>query len=244
MTLGTVGGGRRRRGPPITRRIAVWVLALVVILVAAYISFRQAASIATSEVAEMRVEQEELERELDNITLQNAGLLTALDEEQARAASLREQYQLDIPDAQTKAMLDALRERREAGVDPERLVEVIAGAQNQWECATGPETKRFVIQTPVNDGANDQVVFANGTVTVTGTGVSVRNPAGLPEAWFDAGQPVTLTFTRIGGEFTDVTGVLPLHHSLVFGTEIYRFSIVEAETLSFVSVTVQICTYP
>lgn len=226
------------------RRVAVWLVALAAILGAAYISFRQAASIATSEVAEMRVEQEQLERELDNITLQNAGLLTALEEEQARAAALREQYQLDIPDAQTKAMLDALRERREAGVEPERLVEVIAGAQNEWECAAGPELKRFVIQTPVNDGANDQVVFADGTVTVTGTGLSVRNAEGLPEAWFDAAQPVTLTFTRIGGESTDVTGILPLHHSLVFGAKIYRFSIVEAEALSFVAVTAQICAYP
>ena len=244
MTTLSGYGGRRRRGPPITRRVTVWVLALGFIFGAAYLSFRQAASLATRQVADIRIELEQLERELDNITLQNAGLLTALEEEQTRAGALREQYELDIPDAQTKAMLDALQERREAGIDAERLVEVIAGAQNEWVCAAGPETKRFVIQTPVNDGANDQAAFANGTVTVTGTGISVRNAEGLPEAWFEAAQPVTLTFTRIGGETTDITGILPLHHSLVFGAEIHRFSITTADTLSFVSVTAQVCAFP
>ena len=243
MTLSGYSG-RRRRGPPITRRVTVWVIAFAVILGAAYVSFRQAASLATKQVAEMRLEQELLERELDAMTLKNAGLQTALEEEQGRAADLREQYELDIPDGETKAMLDALRERREAGVEAERLTEVIAGAQNEWECAEGPETRRFVIQTPVNDGANDQAAFANGMVTVTGTGISVLSGNGLPEAWFNAGEPVTLTFTRIGGESTDVTGILPLHHSLVFGAEIYRFSIIEADTLSFVAVTGQVCAFP
>ena len=243
MTLNGYGG-RRRRGPPTTRRVLVWVVALGVILGAAYISFRQAASLATSQVAEMRVDQELLERELEDMTLKNSGLQTALEDEQGRAAAMREKYELAIPDAETEAMLDALRERREAGIAAERLTEVIAGAQNDWTCPTDPETKRFVIQTPVNDGANDQAAFANGTVTVTGTGISVLSAGGLPEAWFNAGEPVTLTFTRIGGESTDVTGVLPLHHSLVFGAEIHRFSIIETDTLSFVAVTGQVCAFP
>jgi hypothetical protein len=243
MTLNGYGG-RRRRGPPTTRRVLVWVVALVVILAAAYISFRQAASLATRQVAEMRVDQELLERELEDMTLKNAGLQTALEDEQGRAAAMREKYELVIPDAETEAMLDALRERREAGIAAERLTEVIAGAQNDWTCPTDSETKRFVIQTPVNDGANDQAAFANGTVTVTGTGVSVLSAGGLPEAWFNAGEPVTLTFTRIGGESTDLTGVLPLHHSLVFGAEIHRFSIIETDTLSFVAVTGQVCAFP
>ena len=245
MTLSGSGyGGRRRRGPPITRRALVWVVALIFILGAAYISFRQAASLATTQVAEMRGDQELLERKLDDLGLQNAGLQRALEDEQGRAAALREKYELAIPDAETEAMLDALRERREAGIDAERLTEVIAGAQNEWTCPIEAETKRFVIQTPVNNGANDQAAFANGTVTVTGTGISVLSADGLPEAWFNAGEPVTLTFTRIGGESTDVTGVLPLHHSLLFGAEIHRFSIIQADTLSFVAVTGQVCAFP
>jgi hypothetical protein len=224
--------------------VVAWVVALGFILGAAYISFRQAASLATAQVAEMRVDQELLERELNDMALKNAGLQTALEDEQGRAAAMREKYELAIPDAETEAMLDALRERREAGVAAERLTEVIAGAQNEWACPTEPETRRFVIQTPVNDGANDQAAFANGTVTVTGTGVSVLSEGGLPEAWFNAGKPVTLTFTRIGGESTDVTGVLPLHHSLVFGAEVHRFSIIKAETLSYVAVTGQVCVFP
>lgn len=243
MTLGNYSG-RRRRGPPLIQRILVWVFALIVILGAATFAYRQAASIATGQVKELQEKQDRMERELDNLMARNAGLRTALEEEQQRAADLREQYERDVPDAEIQALLEALRERREAGVAAERLTEVIAGALNQWDCETPPETKRFVIQTPVNDGANDQVNFANGTVTLTGTGVSVRSAEGLPEAWFDAAAPVTLTFTRIGGEATDVTGILPLHHSLVFGADIHRFSIVEAEPLSYVDVTNQICAYP
>jgi len=227
-----------------TKRVLVWVVALGFILGAAYISFRQAASLATVKVVEMRLDQELLERELDDIENRYKGLGQALEAAQAQIVAQREKYELAIPDAETEAMLDALRERREAGVAAERLTEVIAGAQNEWTCPLDPEIKRFVIQTPVNNGANDQAVFANGTVTVTGTGVSVLSEGGLPEAWFDEGEPVTLTFTRIGGEFTNVTGVLPLHHSLVFGLEIHRFTIIEADKLSFVSITGQVCAFP
>jgi hypothetical protein len=244
MTLSGNEYGGRRRGPPITRRVMVWVIAMAFIFGAAYISFRQAASLATSQVTEMRMDQDLLERKIDDMALKNAGLQTALEDEQGRAVGLRQKYELAIPDAETEGMLDALRERREGGIAVDRLTEVIAGARNEWTCLTEPETKRFVIQTPLNSGANQQAAFANGTVTVTGTGISVLSEGGLPEAWFDAGEPVTLTFTRIGGESTDIKGILPLHHSLLFGAEIHRFTVIKGDTLSFVDVTGQVCAFP
>lgn len=104
-------------------------------------------------------------------------------------------------------------------------------------------TRRFILQTPTTSGANDSVGFAEGFLTVTGTGMSKLTADGNPEAWFDPAQPVTIFFTHLGGEWTDVTGILPLHHSVVVNQTIQRFTIIASER-SFVNVTALVCAYP
>ena len=53
-----------------------------------------------------------------------------------------------------------------------------------------------------------------------------------PEAWFDPAKPVTVFFTRLGGETTSTVGVLPLHHAVVVGDLEYRFSVVAGSIIS------------
>ena len=140
-------------------------------------------------------------------------------------------------------MLRVIQERMANGVSRKRLAEVIALAQDRDICEPLPDTRRFVVQNPVYAGANDTVSFAENAIVVTATGESQVNAGGRPEAWFDPAKPVTVFFTRPGGETTSTAGVLPLHHAVVVADREYRFSII-AGNRSFAEITGHSCVYP
>ena len=84
--------------------------------------------------------------------------------------------------------------------------------------------------------------FADGRITVTGEGKNAVSPDGLPEGWFDPAQELSINLTTIGGESASVAGLLPLHTSLILGTDEYRFTVVEGAQ-SFVEVTADRCDF-
>ena len=245
MTLsgGYYGGGRRRSRTPATRRVLGWTVAVILILAAGLYAYRTGTVLATREAEELRASNAAFSDAVADLEQSNAGLLDALEEQQRRNLDLLEQYQQQIPDEAIQRIVDLVRGRLEAGVEVERMAEVVATAGAGWSCSAEPDSRRFVLQTPTTTGANDAVAFGNGTVTVTGTGNSAQDDGGRPLAWFDAARPVTLVFNRIGGDTSDVTGLLPLHHSVVVSDVIYRFSAVVGER-SFVNVVAVACEYP
>lgn len=245
MTLGSsyYGGGRRRGRTPVTRRIVGWTLAILLIGLAGVYAYRTGSALGTREAAALRAEMAVLTDTVTDLEQSNTGLRLALEEQQRRHRELAEQYQRDVPNETIQRVLELARGRLEAGVEAERLEELVAAIEPEWQCEGEPDSRRFVVQTPTTSGANDAVGFADGFITVTGTGVSTLNTEGQPLAWFDPAEPVTLVFTLIGGDATDITGILPLHHSVVVDQTIHRFSIVAGET-SFVNVVGIPCTYP
>ena len=140
-------------------------------------------------------------------------------------------------------MFDAVRERLDGGVEESRLAFVIGAAKNERDCTATPVTRRFVVKTPIYDGPNDSVSFAQSTITVAAEGRSATDEAGNPEAWFDPVLPITLSFTEIGGKRAEIKGVLPLHHAMVRGDTEYRFTVVRGDR-AFVDVTAEGCAYP
>lgn len=245
MTIGGsyYGGARRRGRAPAMRGVVGWTLAIILVLSAGIYAYRTGTVIAMQDADALRAELTVVTDAIADLEQSNTGLRLALEEQQRRNLELADQYQRDIPNETIRHILELTRGHLEAGVDPERLEEVIGAMPPEWRCESEPDSRRFVIQTPTTSGANDVVVFAGGLVTVRGAGVSKLNAEGLPLAWFDPAQPVTLVFTLMGGESTDVTGVLPLSHSVVVDQMIHRFSIVSGET-SFVKVTGIPCSYP
>ncbi len=115
--------------------------------------------------------------------------------------------------------------------------------QSYRDCKGEPATRRFLVKTPIYQGANDSVNFAANTITVTASGVSATDDAGNPEAWFDPALPITVQFAELGGGQSDVQGILPLHHSLVINDREHKFSIV-AGARGFANVTGDECRYP
>ncbi|PWC32423.1 hypothetical protein [Azospirillum sp. TSO35-2] len=161
---------------------------------------------------------------------------------EARTAELEGRLQREVPTGDLAKLTQLVAERLKGGLDANRLGFVITQAQTQRNCQQA-DTKRFTLSTPLLKGGARGVTFANGAVSVSGEGQSAHNPQGNAESWFDPGQPVTIKITGMGGKSTSVTGVLPLHQSLVIDNNEYRFTIAAAQR-SFVEVTADRCAYP
>ncbi|MBP2298505.1 hypothetical protein [Azospirillum picis] len=161
---------------------------------------------------------------------------------EARVGELEGRLQREVPTGDLAKLSQLVSDRLKGGLDANRLAFVISQAQTPRNCQPA-DTKRFTLTTPLLKGGARGVAFGNGTITVTGEGQSSHDSQGNAESWYDPGQPVTIKITGIGGKSTSVTGVLPLHQSLVVDNSEYRFTIAAAQR-SFVEVTADRCAYP
>ena len=159
-----------------------------------------------------------------------------------RYEQLQQDYQEKVPDEAVEELLALVRSQIEEGRDPERLAFLIRSARPPRNCSE-IETKRFVVSTAVNQGPDSQITLADGAIVIKGSGVSARNDAGKPEAWYDPSQRVSLEFITLGGKAETKKGVFPIHHSVVSGDREYRFTVSEGAR-SFAKVTFDSCDYP
>ena len=239
----SLGYSRDRKRSHFWRRLFRWLVVLALGFAAGLLAERFGSISAGRSVAEFEAEVAGLFETVAELEIANARLQGTVEADAVRIAELERRYERDVAPTEARELLDAVRDRLAAGVEQSRLAFVIRAARNERECADAPATRRFVVQTPIYDGPNDSVSFAENTITVTAQGRSATDEAGNPEAWFDPVHPITLSFTGIGGERTDVEGIMPLHHAMVrAGTE-YRFSVVSGDR-AFVEVTAEACAYP
>lgn len=241
MSYGLYDYNRRRRRR-FWSRLLTWLAMLVALAGIAGFSY-------TVGVEQVRSRADSLEQEVaamaaarDKAEKRAAQLQQIAQTQEIRANELEIRLQREVPSGELAKLRDLLAKRIAEGVDPARLAFVIEQTGVRRACAPA-EVKRFVLPTPVYKGANTQVAFAEGAVTVTGEGQPARNAAGNVEAWFDPTKPVTLTFTQADGQATSATGPLPLEHSVVVGDKEFRF-IVNQGARSFVEVNGTRCPFP
>ncbi len=190
----------------------------------------------------LREENAALSRHKAELELLASQMQHAARTAEARSAELEARLRREVPTGELARLTRLVEERMKAGMDPQRLGFVIAQAQPVRNCHQ-PESKRFVLITPLLKSGSRAASFGNGTVTVSGEGTSARNAQGAAESWFDPAQPVTIKVAAIGGRESVASGVLPLHHAMVVdGTE-YRFTFT-AGPRSFVEVTADRCPFP
>jgi cell division protein FtsB len=242
MSLG-LHESRTRRRRRARWAVAKWVIALGLIVGAGVYAYDRGNEIARSQVTDLEREIAVLNQRISDLETENARLRADQIVARQRLEEAKALYARDVPRGQLAALLGQLREKLDAGVDRERLEFLIASAANPRNCDEQPVTKRFLVRTPLYQGANDLVSFADGAITVTATGEAATDADGRVEAWFDPAKPITLQLTRIGGEAVQETGKLPLHASLVAGGNEYRFTAVEGPQ-GFVQVTGDRCDYP
>lgn len=161
-----------------------------------------------------------------------------------RATKFQRQYEQEVPQGPLYDIMKAVQGRVADGVSAERIAFVLGAVENETNCAPEIVSRRFILRTPISNGANNSVSFADNAVTVTGGGESSHDAAGNPQAWFDGAQPVSLQFAVPGGQTTAAEGLLPLHHAVVIGDKVHRFTITDTDSRGFILVTGQTCEYP
>lgn len=189
---------------------------------------------------EMAIARQEIER----LTAADAGhreemtrIEAELTETRRRADEFQAKYQQVAPSDEMKELMATLRAKLASGLDAKRLGFVIGAAERPRRCG-GEDTKRFMVKTPKYDGNSTWVRFAD-VITVTAEGIGAGNGA---EQSFDPDKPVTVHFTAIGGKDSQVTGKLPLQHSLVVKNGEYRFTVAPSAK-GFVEITGDRCEY-
>ena len=232
---------RRRRHLAMT--LVKWSAGLAIVGIAGFYAYQIGSNLARKDVGELKAEVAKLSKTVAGLKRENASLRTQAMKVTARERKLTERFRRELPPENTRALIAKLKERLDEGVGEDRLAFVIGAAKKLRSCEGTPVTRRFIVKTPIYHGANDSVTFAENTITVTAEGGSEKNPEGKPEAWFDPAQPVTARFAQIGGEVSEVTGLLPLHHSVVISSTEYKFSVIKGAR-GFVKITGDRCRYP
>jgi len=241
MSLGF--GDRSRRRRRFWGRLARFLFLIAVILVFGVFMYQVGVDRAQTDLTGLRQKIAELGQANAEWTRERETMTKTLATLRQRAKMLQERYDREVPTGPSKPLVALVNQRLAAGVEPDRLAFVIGAAENLQQCDGPAQTKRFIVATPLYNGPNGAVGFADNTITVTASGMSARDDQGNPEAWYDTAEPVTVTFTQIGGEASEITGKLPLHHSIVLGDADYRFSLLEGAR-GFVKVVGERCSYP
>jgi len=235
MTLGLYET-RSRRVRRMRWAAVRWILAGAAVAGAAAFAYEVGSSREEHQLIELRAQIDDLSVRLGALQQRNtelqAGVMVV--EERLRDA------QKEIPRGPVADLLDRVQAKLDAGVDIERLRFLVNAAANSPHCSEKPVGKRFMVQTLLFAGANDSVVFADGTITVTARGESAVDADGKAEAWFDPAQPIKLILTLIGGKVSEVSGKLPLHTSVVVGEREHRFT-ATAGSQGFVQITGERC---
>lgn len=145
-----------------------------------------------------------------------------------------------LPNEEIRNLLATVTKRANEGVDIPRMETIIGGISKDASCSGEADTKRFIVLTPVSTDNSSTASFYRGLITLSGFGSPSLNDSGAPEAWFDTAKEITINFMMPGGDQQEVTGTLPLYHSVITGGSEYRFSITAGRT-SFVDASVQQC---
>lgn len=243
MSLGLHESRQRRR-----RRfwwgVTKWTLALALILAAGAWSYRIGSQLAEREVVKAEEEVAALKQEVAGLQQQSAALATDLARAREAIAAWEARYQREVPTGFVREMMQLVKQKLEAGADEERLAFLVSAADKPRVCDDQPETKRFIVSTELQEGgANDAVSFGERAITVTARGEAARDANGNLEAWYDPEKPINVTFTQLGGKTVTAEGTLPLHHSVVSGSDEYRFTALPGAR-GFLTVTADRCDYP
>lgn len=231
---------RRRRRVRVLR----WLVGFGAIGALGVVSYQSGSELAKRDVRRLEQEVARLSQQVVGLQGQNSRLAGENAAARLREQDLQRRYAAEVPDGKARDLLDVLNARLAAGVSADRLRFVLEAAGETSACDGKPATKRFIVRTPISSGANASVGFAGSAITVTAQGESTLNDRGAPEAWFDPAKPVTVRFAALGGQTIEASGLLPLHRSVVYNGDEYRFTAATADQRGFLNVTADRCKFP
>jgi hypothetical protein len=241
MTFGLYDHERRRRRRAWTRTFK-FLLVLGILTALGLFAYQMGVEQVKGRETGLREENAQLVRVNAELGRAVAKLQTAGQQSDARIIELEGRLSREVPAGDLAKLTQSVREKLAAGIEPSRIAFVLSQMRSVRSCEK-PESKRFILATPIFKGANTSVGFVGGAVTVSGEGVSARSGAGNAEGWFDPAAPVTIRFADNAGHQSEAQGTLPLQHITIFGGTEHRFHIT-AGARSFVEVTAERCPFP
>lgn len=246
MTSG-LGANRSFHRREKRKRQARWLAMLLFLIALGVFAYHSGSVLARREVVNLRDELAQTVKTVDELRHQNAMLQTASDSARREAEEWRARYQKDVPTGVRQTLQTAIERQIAAGVKPERLRFLIDAAASGNKCDGRPETKRFLVRTPLSPAADASIAavrFADGMIVVTAAGEPATTPDGKPQAAFDPARPVTVRFAGIDHKPTQAAGTLPLYHSVVIKSSEYRFAVLSDDRRGFLRVTADRCSFP
>ncbi len=244
MSLGLYDRQQRQRRRMLWALVR-WGIGLAVVAAAGLFAYQTGTTLAELDVGRLSGEVAALSGRIESLESENAGLKSTAGSAAQRAAEWEQRYRAEVPTGAAKQIFDLAQQKLAEGVEPGRLAFVIGAAGNPRVCDAEPESKRFIVRTPVaRAGKDSSVAFAERTITVTADGAPALNECGQKEGWFDLAQPVTVQFAELGGKTSEARGVLPLQHALVIGDSEWRFAIAADDKRGFAVVTGERCNFP
>lgn len=158
-----------------------------------------------------------------------------------RFEKLKKNVESTTPIGKAKDLVQLINTELDKGADAERLSFIIKSGRPPTGCID-PETKHFVVATPLYKGPVSQVEIAGGAIKISAKGVSAKNDKGEKEVWYDPQRTITASFSY-DDKKSNKKGVMPIRQSLIVGEREYRFTI-ESGAQSFAKVTFDSCNYP
>lgn len=246
MTLGLRESRTRERRQRRTRLLK-WLFLLACLTAGGIALYQSGATLAQVQIRQLQEETSTLSNAVAEAEKRNGDLMASAEQAKLEAQEWQRRYERDVPKGPTQQLYSLLTQQLAAGVAVDRLTFLINAAGTGQSCDNNPTTKRFLVKTAISgdpDSAVSSVTFADNAITVIGEGEPAVNATNQPEAWFDPAKPLTIHFSRLGGETSKTTAKLPLHHSVVLGNHEYRFTVTAGNSRGFVNVTADRCTFP
>ena len=170
MTLGLHDYERRRRRRFWGSTVKL-LLILGVLLAIGLFAYQMGVEQVKGREAGLLAENAQLTQTNGELSRSVAGLRTAAQNAETKAAELEARLARELPTGDLARLTELARERLAAGVEAKRLVFVLSQIKTPRACEK-PENKRFILPTPVYKGPNSTVGFANGAITVSGEGTA------------------------------------------------------------------------
>lgn len=238
MSLGTRRNRERRQR---TRRfflgVGKWLLIVVVLGAIGYEAHRTGSRLARSESERLAVELAAAQQQAALLGQDNARLRLELDQARQSEAGLQQRYDADIPTGTLADLLAETRTRLQAGLDGERLRQVILEAEPVRRCDGPAVFRRFRISAGTRLGPDDGTTFAEGLIRVAALAPVIAD---------DMARNAVVTFSGLGsgglgsGGPASATG-MPASHVFVLNNLELQLRVTESPIPGFATATLTTC---
>ncbi len=157
---------RARRRRKLLFRLTLWVAVVGVFAAIGYSSYRTGSALAEREVTVQRAEIARLTAQVTTDKLNAEHLHTDLARLQQATAILQQRYDADVPGGSLAALIAILRQKQSAGINDDRIAQVLRQIDAPRTCGDRVVRRRFPITTKP-PGPDDVVSLLDGLIQIS-----------------------------------------------------------------------------